>query len=240
MSTNVLINPALLFDGYDLSGDTSRMALLGSATEVDFTNFASGGWSESKPGIRKSAWQQEGYFNAQPTDEQLFSKFGGSAIAVSLAAQNAAAEGEVAYTGQMVTAQYEPGGAVGEAFRFSAGGFATGPLVRGIVAHRAARTTTGTGTIFNLGAVAAGQRVSAALHVLAASGSTPTLDVVIQSAAAVGFGSPTSRLTFAQATGVGGQWLSAPGAITDGYWRVSWTIGGSSPSFTFAIVLGIQ
>lgn len=239
MSTQVLINPALLFDGYDLSGQTSRMALTSSAGEVDGTTFASGGWTEGKPGIRRTAFQQEGLWDGVPTDEQLFTKLGGALVVVSLA-HGAAAEGEVGYFAQMHLAEYSPGGAVGEAFRFSAGGFCTGPLSRGTVLHRAARTSTGTGTALELGAATSGQRLSAALHVLAVSGGSPTLDVLVQSDDANGMSSPTTRLTFAQATAVGAQWVTAAGPVTDTWWRVSWTIGGSTPSFTFAVLFGIN
>ena len=43
------------------------------------------------------------------------------------------------------------------------------------------------------------------------------------------------------ATGIGYQSANpVAGPITDQYWRVSWTISGSTPSFTFVVSLGIQ
>jgi hypothetical protein len=92
-----------------------------------------------------------------------------------------------------------------------------------------------------LGAVAAGQRVYAALHVIdPVSGTSPTLDVTLKSAALVGFGSPTTRLTFTQATEPTSELLSAAGAITDEFWRVDFSIGGTdTPTFPFIVVVGI-
>ena len=80
----------------------------------------------------------------------------------------------------------------------------------------------------------------AALHVLSASGTSPTLDVVLQSDDNSGFSSAVSRITFTQATGITSQWSTLAGAQTDDYWRASYTIGGSAtPTFTFALVIGI-
>jgi hypothetical protein len=52
--------------------------------------------------------------------------------------------------------------------------------------------------------------------------------------------SATTQITFPQKTFVTSEWLSAAGAITDDYWRVGYTIGGSTPSFNFAVVVGIR
>ncbi len=72
------------------------------------------------------------------------------------------------------------------------------------------------------------------------TGGSPTLDVTIESAALVGFGSPTTRMTFSQMTARGAQFASVAGAITDPYWRVKWTLGGSTPGFALVVAIGIQ
>jgi hypothetical protein len=53
--------------------------------------------------------------------------------------------------------------------------------------------------------------------------------------------SPTTRVTFSQATGRTSQWATpVAGAITDDWWDISWTIGGTGgPDFTFVAVVGI-
>lgn len=113
------------------------------------------------------------------------------------------------------------------------------PISGRIMAGEAARTATGNGTARQLGAVTADETLFASLHVVGSSGTTPTLDVLVTSDDASAFTTPTTRLTFAQATGRTAEHLSTAGAITDDWWRVQWTIGGTSPSFTFAVIVGI-
>lgn len=97
-------------------------------------------------------------------------------------------------------------------------------------------------TAFNVGAVTASQYLYAGLHVLEHQGTSPTLDVTIQSDSAIGFPSPTTRITFTQATTRGGQYATrVAGAITDTWWRASWTLGGSaSPGFKFLVWLAVM
>ncbi len=73
------------------------------------------------------------------------------------------------------------------------------------------------------------------LGVTAASGTTPTLDVVV-STASDSTGSNTRAATgspFAQKAVVSTERKSFTGL--DQYYRVAWTVGGASPSFTFSV-----
>ncbi len=149
------------------------------------------------------------------------------------------AAGAVAYFTKVVEATYAPGGSVGEAFPFSVEAQGTERLIRGIVAETGVKTASGNGTARNMGAVTASQKLYAAMHVIAASGTTPTLDVAIESDDASGFLSPVTRITFAQATAIGAQWKEVAGAISDTWYRPVLTIGGTTPSFTVVILLGI-
>lgn len=95
-------------------------------------------------------------------------------------------------------------------------------------AASAARTTTGNGSGIELG----DRRVARLkLDVTAASGTSPTLDVTIQTSRD-GSTWYTSG-TFAQKTGVSNE--SKVFAV-DRFVRASWTIGGTTPSFTFSII----
>lgn len=97
----------------------------------------------------------------------------------------------------------------------------------------AARTTTGTGTAFDTSNI---DEITAALTVSAASG-TPTLDVSLKTSAdGVVFYSVGS---FAQKTGVTAaetKVFSGLGVLS----RWDWTIGGGTPSLTFAIVATVE
>jgi len=102
-------------------------------------------------------------------------------------------------------------------------------------------TATGTGAAMKLGPVAEGQQLYAAMHVLSASGTNPTLVMAVQSATAQVFGTRTERLVFPQVIAPGGWWATpVAGPITDEWWRVSYTIGGTNPSLAVVVIIGIQ
>ena len=151
-------------------------------------------------------------------------------------------EGSVAYAFNANQFNYSPSASAGELAMATVSGVGTGsPTVRGTLMHphATARTSSGTTTGVQVGAVSASQRMYASLHVLSASGTSPTLDVIVESDDNSGFTSDTDRITFTQATGIGSEWSSVAGAVTDDYWRIRYTIGGTNPSFTFAVVIGI-
>lgn len=115
--------------------------------------------------------------------------------------------------------------------------------VRGVVgAPRAVRSSTLTGTAIALAGPSSSQNLYAALHVFATTGS-PTLDVVVQSDDAVGFPSPTARITFAQATSTVNanwyQWGTPVGNFAaETHLRVVGTFGGTG-SIDYAVTFGV-
>ena len=72
------------------------------------------------------------------------------------------------------------------------------------------------------------------LHVTAASGTTPTLDVLIQMDTNAAFTSPTTLVTFTQAVAATSQRVENT-TSTERYIRISYTIAGTTPAFTFAV-----
>jgi hypothetical protein len=77
--------------------------------------------------------------------------------------------------------------------------------------------------------------IYASIHVLSGTG---TLDAVVESDNNSGFTTPTTRITFTQATGITGEWKTLEGPVTDDYWRLNYTIGGDGP-FSFVVFFGI-
>jgi hypothetical protein len=144
------------------------------------------------------------------------------------------AEGEQCYFGTVSESQYLPGGKVKDVLPFKSKIQGDGPLQNGIILVNGAKTATGSGTIFNAGAITATQKLYAVLHVYGISGTgTPTITVTLQSAALVGFGSPTTRVSFTAVTAVGAQFaVPVPGPITDAFWRMIWTVSGTNPSLS--------
>lgn len=93
----------------------------------------------------------------------------------------------------------------------------------------AARTTTGTGSAFSTAGV---DNIIGVLTVTAASGTTPTLDVTLETTA-----DGTNYYTvgsFVQKTGTATADSKVFGDLgSSSRWK--WTIAGTTPSFTFAI-----
>jgi hypothetical protein len=153
--------------------------------------------------------------------------------------------GNPAYTMKSLQGEYNPGAKIGELYSFTMGAYSSGsrPLIRGTVMENSAKTTSTSGTGRQLGAVTSGKQLYAIMHITAVSGTNPTLDVIVESDNNSGFTSAQTRISFTQATEITSEWkeYSYSAANTDDYWRASWTIGGTdNPSFTVAIIFGIQ
>lgn len=94
----------------------------------------------------------------------------------------------------------------------------------------AARTTSGnSGALTGWGAVTT---LRVQLNVTAASGTTPTLNVVVEDT--VDGTNYTTVGTFTQKTAASREVINITTPFTDTL-RVSWTIAGTTPSFTFTV-----
>jgi len=244
MASLVLTNVKTYLGEYDISGYSNSVMLDYAAAALKDTRM--GHETEINKGGAKSVNFQIGGFADPATDGMeaiAFNKIGTANIPLTCSPHGAPV-GDVAYFFKALKASMKTFGGWGQLMPFSgnAVGGEQAALVRGkvFVAASTPKTATSTSGVIQLGAVTAAQRVYAALHVLdPVSGTTPTLDVTVKSDDASGFASPTTRLTFDQATGKTSQLLSAAGAITDTHWRVDYTIGGTGPSFPFIVVVGI-
>ncbi len=89
----------------------------------------------------------------------------------------------------------------------------------------------------NGGAIAASEAIVSQIHVLSLTGTSPTVDVTLESNASSSFsGSETTRITHTQLTAVGSQISSADITTTDAWQRHKVVIGGTSVACT--LVLG--
>jgi hypothetical protein len=252
MTIGVLKNVRIFAGGIDLTGRSNKVGLEPEYEQKDVTTFGSVDangdvWQELIAGLGSGKLSGSGFneYGAGGVDETLFGRLGGL-DAWTVCPVNGAV-GAVAYLTDALEGSYQQGGAVGDVNPWSASLSTSKPIARGGILHPpgTARTATGTGTIVDLatvgmGSIPDGKGLYASLHVLSVSGtSTPTLTAAVQTAATVGFGSPTTRITFPAYTAAGGQRLSVAGPITDQYARVSFTISGDSPSFLFVCAVGI-
>lgn len=244
MSFFTLTDVRLFAVGADLTGHSNKVELSAEFEEKDTTNYGSAGWKEVLGGLGSAELSGEGQWEAGDpglVDDASWSELGG--VGPYTVGPDGAAVGDLAYFMKALRADYKLGDAVGEVAPWTGAAKSAWPLIRGQVAHPpgSAQTATGTGTGLELGALAAEQRLYASLHVLSASGTTPSITVTVESDADNTFGSATTRLTFDAATAEGGQILRTDGtAITDTWWRLAWTISGTTPSFMFVSALGIR
>lgn len=246
MSKSVLLDCRLFAVGADLSGHSNKIELSSEVEDKDATNYRSDGWKEVLGGLGSAELSGEGQWeagDASKVDDASWSQLGG--VGPWSVGPADSAVGDLAYFMKALRSDYKLGDAVGEVAPWSGNAKSAWPLVRGLFAHPPGtpRTATGDGTALQLGALAAGQQLYAALHVLSVAGtSTPTITVEIESDSQEDFGgTPETRLSFAPATAAGGQILrTSPGAHADTWYRPTWTITGTNPSFLFVVAFGIS
>jgi hypothetical protein len=237
MSELALINPKLYVAGLDFSGSYSQHALVLDADAPEFTAFGDT-TREYKGGLIGVGSEHGGIWD-DPVDDDLFSNVAAAARNMTIT-PDGGVEGDVAFFAQTIGTSYSPGANVGDAYEFSASNQVSGVLTRGLIANNGTEVSTDDGTAFELGAVAAGQKLRASLHVLAVAGSSPEVDVVIESDTLEAFtDSPATQITFAQLTDVGGEYATQDGALADTWFRASWTLGGDTDSALIVVSFGI-
>jgi len=243
VAKQVLKNLGLYYGPLALASQVNQVALEATAPEVDVSTFDTTGYAETLAGLLKASLRFDGFWDAAEPDASAFAQISKAdwPATVVKPAGTVPAVADVAYFLLASEFSYTLGGQVGAASRLSLALTGAGALLRGAVAdYQAAATATGNGTGSNLGAVTAAQRLYYAVHVVGASGTTPTLDLVIESDDADTFASATTRVTVAQFNDVGTAYGSVAGPITDTWWRVTRTLGGTSPEFTYLVALAIR
>lgn len=243
MAKNIFTDVRIFAGGADLTGASNKCELKAEVEDKDVTTFESAGWGEVIGGLKTGEFNAEGYWETGDDGKVDNSTWGylGQSVALSVGPL-AATVGSLAYIMKTLRKDYTFLGEVGEVAPWQASGASNWPLVRGVFAHPpgTARTSTGNGTAVEIVAVPAGSRLYAALHVLSASGTSPTLDVTVESDVDNTFSTATTQLTFTQAAGISSEILRTNGdAITDTWYRITYTIGGTDPSFTFVSALGV-
>lgn len=226
--------------GYDFTTNLNQMSISAEAEQLDSTTFGGGGFRSRAGGLRSVQAQLAGFWESATSaapDPQVFPDLGVADRVVTVAPSSA--EGSVAYFCQAGKFGYQMFGQVGVLTPFSLDMASTNGvgLIRGQVAKAkgSVSATGAAGSVLQLGTVAAGQYLYAALHVFSAG---TTLTVQVQSAATVGFASPTVRGTFTAATAAGGLWLArVAGPITDAFYRLN--VSAVTGTFQIAGAVGI-
>ncbi|NJP33684.1 hypothetical protein [Micromonospora thermarum] len=245
----ILKNVRLYAGGADLTGASNKIDAGAEVEEKDVTTWKSYDaasdkvWKEVQGGTASAKITGSGFWPAGDplaVDDALFASLGG--LSSWSALPKGSAFGDLAWLTNAMEGQYQFLGAQGDIAPWTGSWSSSAPLARGIVAHPpgAARVATGSGTAVQHVAVPAGGELLVALHVLSIAGTAaPTLTVSVESDDAQAMPSPTTRATFTPATALGGQFRRVAGPITDTWYRVTWTISGTNPSFLFLVTLGV-
>jgi hypothetical protein len=227
--------------GYDLSDHVTSVNLEIMAEELDATTINSGGFREVLGGLRDSSLTMDGFYEAgaNKPDALLGASIGNELIVTTVPD---AGVGNTAYFMKSRLFSYQMFGAVGEIAPFSISkSQSDDEVVQGKIEIDGALTTTGNSTGVQLGAVGSTEKIYVAIHCTAVSGtSTPTVTFKLQSDDNASFTSPTDVITFSDITTIGADYQSAAGAITDDYFRLNYTISGTSPSFSIHATIGIE
>lgn len=246
----LIANAITTFQGpYDVTCDSNKVKVDAQSEPLDVTTFCAGGWKQFVGGLNKFDYMASGFWQAnggQAIHDQAWADLNASTV-TTVSPDGTA--GSTALLFQMLEFSYQIGASIGTVASFDVSGSSSAGagLVGGLlILPKTTMTTTTVSGIFQIpGGVAAGHALYAALHIFGTpTGTTPTLDVIVQSAALVGFGSPTTRITFPQQTnptGGAALWGTPNTTVTsDAFYRVTATIAGTSPSYTAAVAVGIR
>lgn len=240
MATAVLTDVTIWLGEYDATGHTNQVSLVADAAELDSTTFGDAGWRSMRCGLQDVAFNARMWnsYTEDEIDDVAFANLGASDIPIAVTLDGT--EGDTAYFFQSAESNVQDGLEIGQLAEkiITAVNSDGAPLVRGsLTTSKQTVSSSGTGTGAQLGAVSATQSLYSLLVVFASTGS-PTLDVVIQSDDNAGFSSPTTQITHTQMTGAGFKWATQAGAISDDYFRSSYTFGGTG-TINFAVLIGV-
>jgi len=225
----------VLLDNTNLSTTLSDVSVSLTSDVAETSTFS----TSSKTyiaGLKDGTATASGYFetSSPDSDAEFLAQLASTGSAFSIA-PTGYTRGNPATLGKVIETSYDRSADVGGvvsiavAFQFSDDFFDGKSLVA-----PAAFTTTSTETSVDFGA-AGTNGGGGSLHVIAASGTSPTLDAKIQTSA--DNASFSDYITFAQKTAVGSEFKTSTSNPAR-YARAVLTIGGSTPSFTVAISFG--
>lgn len=236
-----LANCGIWFDSLEIDSSTNKVQILMSNAELIGTTFADSA-VRRYAGLGDSSISASGFCDWPDPDLTIYNDLGSGLVPVSVAMNGPnPVAGSPAYFINAQVSSFGRMGKSGEIDPFSMKAAGSDLICQGVLAQTGNVVANGSSAVYQFTAPVDNlHAVCAALHVTAFGGVAPTLTVILQSATTIGFAGPTTRASFNVVNGaVSGQFVRAPGPITDQFWRLNWTIGGSvGPNFTFAGLIG--
>lgn len=239
MAVEALLDAGLYVAGHDFTTDTNQGQLDLTAAALDKTTFGSAGWMENAYGLKTLAFNYSGFWQSATDDAVDTEAFGDLAIERAHTWTLKEVETEPAYLFNAAKSAYNFGGEVGPLAPFSLVSTATDKFgaVRGQLAKAkgAANAVGPTGSVVELGAVAADQFLYATFHVFTAA---TTITIQVQSDDGAGMATPTVRGTIGPLTARGGTFMArVAGPIADTFYRFN--ISAVTGAFVAAGAIGI-
>jgi len=245
VATGAALGVSTWVGGYDMTGDSNRLALNLSYDGLDATVFGVNTVArDRRAGLESVAGELAGFWQAGAgtIDPQAFANMN---VTQPVTHTPTGAAGSVSYSYQAKDPTYRLFGQVGMMIPFTLGaigvrgaGTASVGAVRGLVAAAKGNVSaTGQlGTVVQVGAVATGQYLYAVVHCFTAG---TTITIQVQSDDNAGMSSPTTVATFPAITAAGGYWLTrVAGPITDSYWRCN--VSAVTGTFNVAGAIAIK
>lgn len=242
MGKFVLKDVVALYGGRNISGELSSISLEYSQDTPENTAFGDT-HRRRLPGVLDVALTQNGWWDSidanDSADADFFAKIG-AATELYSCSPDGGQVGEIAFSFNAVANEYSPGGSHGEVFAFALNVSGDGVIARGVVMENAIFGSTADSATRTFAAAEVTDTVYSSIHVVAASGAAPTLDILVLSDATDTFTPGVTRFTIPQFTAVGSNRQVLVGAVSDTFWRHRLTLAGGTPSFTVFGALAIQ
>lgn len=238
MSKFTLTDQRLFLDGYEVTTVSNTVKIEATKDVKEATPF-NAAWREKLPGLKDFSCGCGGYMDVGDAESAIFEELNDSGFIFTVTPETQTA-GSLAFIMKAVASSLNILGSVGEVAPFSLGAGGNSVMAKGMIfAPLAAVIATGDGTVINFPDATSGQTLTIAVHIVAVSGTNPTLTMVVESSAVVGMTTPTTIITTASQNAVGALYQQAVLANTNKYFRVRFTVGGTNPSFTVIVSASI-
>ena len=230
-------NTTILYDNFALAAYLRSVGLTTSTAMIDGTTLADTSMV-NYPGLNSTSFTMSGLFDtatgAGSLLDDITSRLGSSTAVAATVSPNGFAAGNSVWMLPALTVDYQVSSTVADLvpFTLNLGAGAAAGLGTCLTAL-AAQTATGNGTSQD-NTTSTSSGAVAHLHITAVSGSTPSMTVTIQHS--TNNSTWSTLATFSAATAVGSQTLQVSGTVNR-YVRASFTISGTSPSFTTLVAL---
>jgi hypothetical protein len=239
MGEQLLIDCQVVAGKFEFSGTANAINMDYGAEihEVNVFNVAS---RRRIAGLENVGGTVNGYWDDLATvDAELFERIGLNQQPFTAVVGDGSV-GDRTFMTRGVNATYNPQqGSVGEVlpYEFNFEGYKR--LYRGNCGAFGTKTSTANEAGVQLGQIAATNKLVSALHVVAWNATS--LDVTIEKDVDNSFSTPTTVITFTQATGLGSEWMEwIPGAFpeTEEWYRVTITLVGTSAKILVPFAIG--